>query len=258
MTGKIASIQARLKNIYRQGGSSYQLILTRYFQERLLFRLSMLEARNNFLLKGGVLIYALDGVASRPTLDLDLLARKISPDPAVLREVFLSIGELDYPEDGVVFDTKEMELTEIIKEGNYRGIKIKIWASLGNIRQRLQIDVGFGDKVVPGPVTIHFPTLLAMQGPELLAYSKESLVAEKFEAMKPGGVQQPDEGFLRCLSDFAKRRIRQENTSTGNQNDIRASGHSNRFQSCDLLERIQRRSRKKEAMEKLSKQGTFR
>lgn len=173
MNDQIASIQARLKNVYKQSQSSHQLILTRYFQERLLYRLSQTRFKNKFLLKGGVLIYALNGVASRPTLDLDLMAQKMPANPEVLRDIFQEIGQVDHPQDGVVFDTSQIELSEINKEGDYKGSRIKIRVSLGNIRQWLQIDIGFGDRVVPGPMSIQFPTLLAMQGPELLAYSKE-------------------------------------------------------------------------------------
>lgn len=183
MRDNTESIKAKLRNISKKGQTSHQLTLTRYFQERLLFRLSKSAFRDHFFLKGGVLIYALEGEASRPTLDLDFLARKIEADGGKLRAIFREICEIQYDIDAVSFDTESLEIDEIIKEGNYAGIRIKVTAFLGNIRHRMQIDIGFGDVVIPGPIRLQFPTLLEMDAPDLLAYSVESLVAEKFEAM---------------------------------------------------------------------------
>lgn len=183
MRNNTESIKAKLRNISKEGERSHQLTLTRYFQERLLFRLSKSAFKDHFFLKGGVLIYALEGEASRPTLDLDLLARKIEADGEKIKAIFREFCEIQYEEDGVSFDTGNLEIAEIVKEGNYSGIRVKVLAFLGNIRHRMQIDIGFGDVVVPGPINLQFPTILEMDSPELLAYSIESLVAEKFEAM---------------------------------------------------------------------------
>lgn len=173
----------QLRNISKEGNKNHQLTVTRYFQERLLFRLSKSSFKDRFFLKGGVLIYALEGEASRPTLDLDLLGQKMEADRDKVKKTFQKVCAIEYVEDGVTFDTESLEASEIVKEGNYSGIRIKVMAFLGNTRQWMQVDIGFGDVVVPGPVNISFPTLLEMAAPELLAYSTESLIAEKFEAM---------------------------------------------------------------------------
>jgi predicted nucleotidyltransferase component of viral defense system len=183
MKNSIKSIQAKLRNVSRAGNKNHQLTITRFFQERFLFRLSQSAFKNHFYLKGGVLIYALEGQASRPTLDLDLLARKTEANQAKIKSIFQKVCGMEYDEDGVTFDATAITTTEIAKEGNYSGIRVKVMAYLGNIRQGMQIDIGFGDIVIPGPVNIRFPTLLEMDAPELLAYSVESLIAEKFEAM---------------------------------------------------------------------------
>lgn len=177
------SIQAKLKQLSQAKNRNHQQTLTRYFQERLLFRLSVSKYKNNFFLKGGALIYALEKEVSRPTLDLDLLAKKIKSDTKIVQEIFKTVCSITFPEDGVLFDAEKIEASEIVKDGRYSGIRVKLTASLGQIKQRMQIDIGFGDVIVPAPVEMNYPTLLEMEIPVIYAYSVESLISEKFEAM---------------------------------------------------------------------------
>lgn len=183
MNPLIHSIQARLRNISKAQGQSHQLTLIRYFQERLLFRLSVYPYKSHFFLKGGVLIYAIDREASRPTLDLDLLGHHLDSNQAELKSIFQEICRISCSEDGVVFKPDSLHTNEIVKEGRYSGTRIKLDAQLGKIAQKLQIDIGFGDSVIPGPVSLLYPTILEMPQPNILAYTVESLLAEKFEAM---------------------------------------------------------------------------
>ncbi|MBK6621723.1 MAG: nucleotidyl transferase AbiEii/AbiGii toxin family protein [Saprospirales bacterium] len=76
-----------------------------------------------------------------------------------------------------------IETGEIVKEGNYRGIRLQFWASLGQIREKMQVDIGFGDVVIPSPVRMRFPTLLDLPAPNIQAYSVETVISEKFHAM---------------------------------------------------------------------------
>jgi hypothetical protein len=183
MKNTVASIQGRLRVISRSNGQNHQLILTRYFQERLLYRLAQSAYRSDFLLKGGTLLYAWEGLTTRPTLDVDLLGWQISNDLNSIKVIFQEICGIDYPKDCVIYNFSKLEVSEIVKEGNYTGVRIKVPVNLGQISQRLHIDIGFGDAVTPGPVEMVYPTLLPMDEPEILAYSKENLIAEKFEAM---------------------------------------------------------------------------
>lgn len=183
MKNTVASIQHQLKQLAIAEGKAYQLVLTRYFQERLLFRLATSVYNDQFCLKGGALLYAMEGQKSRPTLDIDLLAMGLTRETDRLPPIFSEIGGIDYETDGVVFDSTRLTAESITKEGPYPGVRLKLPASLGNIRQVLQIDVGFGDVVVPNPVRMSYPTLLAMEQPQLLAYSPETVIAEKFDAM---------------------------------------------------------------------------
>ena len=183
MKNHIVSIQARLRNLAQADGKNYQLILVRYFQERLIYRLSVSNYCDHFCLKGGALLYALAQNTSRPTLDIDFLGVKISSEQSYLKHIFTEICQKAIEQDGVIFNVESLVTSEIVKEGKYSGVRIKIEAFLGNIRQTLQIDIGFGDVVIPKPVFMVYPTLLAMNPPHIWAYSIESIIAEKFEAM---------------------------------------------------------------------------
>lgn len=100
------SIQDRLRNIAKSSGRDFQLVLTRYFQERLLFRLSRSRYKEDFCLKGGALLYALDKEMSRPTLDIDLLSLKIKRDVEKFASIFREICELPVSADGLEFESK--------------------------------------------------------------------------------------------------------------------------------------------------------
>jgi len=104
MKNPVASIQGRLKDIAQAGGKSYQLILTRYFQERLLFRIFLSSYSRNFCLKGGTLLYAIEREKSRPTLDIDLLGMQIANDEHTLKNIFYEICSMPYETDGVAYD----------------------------------------------------------------------------------------------------------------------------------------------------------
>lgn len=167
----------------RSEGKSHQLLLLRYFQERFLYRVSQSEYKHQFCLKGAAFLYALEGERSRVTKDIDFLGIGIQPTHKVLRKVITHICKRPYEEDGVTFNLESLDLEDIIKDGNYQGIRIGITAHLDRTKQRLQIDIGFGDKVVPAPVKMTYPVILKMEAPVLFAYSIESAIAEKFEAM---------------------------------------------------------------------------
>lgn len=178
-----ASVSERLKNIAKQSGKTFDSILLLYFQERLLYRLSISRYREQFVLKGGLFLFSLTQFKSRPTKDIDFLARQISNDIQYIKSAFESVCALPVEEDGVEFDINGIT-AERIKEGaNYEGVRIKILASLGRMKKQLQLDIGFGDVVIPKSQDIQYPTLLNMQPPEIRVYSTYSVIAEKFEAM---------------------------------------------------------------------------
>ncbi len=179
----VASVKGRLLQIARTEGKNHQLLLLRYFQERFLFRLSQSSYNQHFCLKGAAFLYALEGERSRATKDIDFLGMDIQSTHESLSRTIIKICEREHEEDGVTFDLESLSIEDIVKDGNYKGVRIGITAHLDRTKQRLQIDIGFGDTVVPAPVEMTYPVILEMGAPVLLAYSIESTIAEKFEAM---------------------------------------------------------------------------
>lgn len=178
-----ASIQGRLKNIARKEKKSFDLIFLLYLQERFLYRLSVSSLADKFVLKGGLLLFSMTNFQTRPTKDIDFLARHISNNMEQLIESFQIVSEISSPEDGVIFDINSVTAERITEDADYEGVRIKVGASLGKMRKKLQFDIGFSDVIVPKPRSIEYPVLLDMSAPKLQAYSLESVIAEKFEAM---------------------------------------------------------------------------
>jgi|SRR5215475_3963251 len=100
------------------------------------------------------------------------------------QKVFSEVCSQDVEDDGLCFPSDTIRVERIRDEEAYEGVRVRLEAQLGNVRIPLQIDVGFGDAIVPAPLELEFPTLLKSPAPKLKAYSKESVVAEKFEAEK--------------------------------------------------------------------------
>jgi predicted nucleotidyltransferase component of viral defense system len=178
------SIKAKLLNLSKQENIQYQQLLTRYFQERLLFRLSISYYRSRFILKGGALLYAYEQFAARPTLDIDFMGTRISNDKESVKSAFREICEIEYIEDGVVFHADTIATDDIAVEKKYPGVRITVDAQLDSIRQAISMDIGFGDIVVPSPVDLDYPVLLSgFPATHIVAYSLETVVAEKFQTM---------------------------------------------------------------------------
>ena len=177
-----ASIKAKLKNIAKKCRKSFNLILQLYMQERLLYRLSISEYKDNFVLKGGLFLFSMTGFAGRPTRDIDFLAYQISNDIENIKEIFKKICKIEY-NDGIIFDPNSVFVEEIKREAEHRGIRVKLTGYLGKAKEILWLDIGFYDIVVPEIITADYPVLLDMDYPKIKMYSFESVVAEKFEAI---------------------------------------------------------------------------
>jgi len=116
-------------------------------------------------------------------MDIDFLAMSTKNDLENLTTVFSDISKIQHGNDAVNFDFQNITAKEIIKQGNYLGIRISLTGKLDTIKQSIQIDIGFGDKVYPAPVLVNYPVILEMEQPVINAYSIYSAIAEKFEAM---------------------------------------------------------------------------
>ncbi|MCK4240422.1 MAG: nucleotidyl transferase AbiEii/AbiGii toxin family protein [Candidatus Atribacteria bacterium] len=177
-----ASVKARLKNIAKEYKKTFNLILQLYMQERLLYRLSVSEYKDNFILKGGLFLFSMTGFTGRPTRDIDFLAYQISNDMESIKEIFKNICKIEY-NDSVVFDSNSVLVEEIRKEAEYKGVRVRLTGYLGKAKEMLWVDIGFNDIVVPEVITADYPVLLDMDCPKIKMYSFESVVAEKFEAI---------------------------------------------------------------------------
>lgn len=177
------TISAKLLNYSRKYLINHQMLLIRFFHERLLHRVSVSNYRNHLLLKGGNLLYATQGKTARPTIDIDFLGNKIANDVAEITKIFKQILATQ-TNDAVVFDTENLTAFEINEQNQYTGVRVKIMAQLGNIKQNIQIDIGFGDVITPAPQTIHYPILLEdFEAPIIQAYTIETVIAEKLQAI---------------------------------------------------------------------------
>ena len=185
MTKEFAkSIKAKLLNIARKDKLDYQVLLIRYLYERLLYRLAVSKFREKFCLKGGTLLYAFEKEFSRPTLDIDLLGIKIKNDAIFIKEIFSEIMAIPFSNDGVVFDVNSIKTEDIAKNKPYHGIRLIFIAHLDSIRQIMKIDISFDDAVIPAPQSLPYPVLIRdLPVPDILAYSLETVIAEKFHAM---------------------------------------------------------------------------
>ena len=183
MTGNLsASILARLLTLAKQRGDDYNLLLNRYGMERLLARVSTSPHADRFLLKGALLFALWYDTPHRPTRDADLLG--FGPDDeANLIATFRDIAVMDLG-DGIVFDPDSVKADAIREDNTYGGTRITLVARIGSARCALQIDVGFGDAVTPGPQTVAYPTLLGdFPAPTLRVYPVYTVIAEKYQAM---------------------------------------------------------------------------
>ncbi len=176
------SVHHRLLNKAREQKEDPNLVLIRYALERFLYRLGCSVHKNRFILKGAMLFAAWTDRSHRPTRDLDLLGIGDSSD-AALRQVFSEIVRTPVEPDGLEFDDRSISISDIREAQDYPGKRVKLRVRLGNARQDLQIDVGFGDAVTPEPAEIDYPALLDSPAPRIRVYPREAVIAEKLQAL---------------------------------------------------------------------------
>jgi hypothetical protein len=179
--GRAESIRHRLRNELRARGEDITLGLPRYAVERFLYRLGRSSHRERFILKGATL-FAIWGTAYRPTRDIDFTGYGRSDPPDVLA-AFREICTTPDDVDELVFDVAAIAAEPIRDGSEYDGLRIRIRARLGGSDVQIQVDVGFGNAIVPGPEEKEFRTILGDPSPRILAYPPESVVAEKTHAM---------------------------------------------------------------------------
>jgi hypothetical protein len=176
------SVRNRLTQRARERRENAQLLMTRYVIERVLYRLSVSRHRNRFVLKGAMLFSLWAHAPYRATGDLDLLGFGENA-PAALAAVFSEILATPVADDGVIFRPATLRAAAAREEDEYAGVRLNFMAELAGARLPIQVDIGYGDAITPGPIDIEYPSLLDQPAARLKAYPPETVVAEKFQAM---------------------------------------------------------------------------
>ncbi|MCJ7521492.1 MAG: nucleotidyl transferase AbiEii/AbiGii toxin family protein [Dehalococcoidia bacterium] len=181
-TNVAASVRQRLLNLSRDKGEDFNFVLTQYALERFLYRLASSEYADRFVLKGAMLFAAWSDRSHRPTRDLDLLGYGDASEQQLIT-TFQQICQAEVEPDGLEFDAKSIRVTEIREDQDYDSRRMQLVAKLEKAQIHLQIDIGFGDAVTPEAEEIDYPTLLDFPAPRIWAYPRETVVAEKLQAM---------------------------------------------------------------------------
>jgi predicted nucleotidyltransferase component of viral defense system len=177
-----ASIRARLLTLSKSSGQPFDLLLTRFVLERLLYRLSRSPHRDKFVLKGAMLLTTWIDNPQRGTRDLDFLGFGASEGEAVL-ELFREILTDEADDDGVSFAIAELRVDRIRDELEYGGVRLRTRATVGGAVIPVVVDIGFGDATEPGLEELDYPVLLDFPAPRIRAYARETVIAEKLQAM---------------------------------------------------------------------------
>lgn len=182
---RAASIKQQLSNLARREGRVFEIVMVRYALERLLYRLSVSDKADRFILKGGMLVTLwLDG-DNRETRDVDFLGYG-QADGETLRSIFANIMAAQY-DDGLVFDVGGLQAEVIREDMEYNGVRLRTVALLERTRIPVTIDIGFGDALT-GAETTSYPSLLGMESPRIRSYPPAVVIAEKFQAMVQLGI----------------------------------------------------------------------
>lgn len=186
VTNFAASVRARLSTEAKRRNTDFQLILQRYAAERFLYRIGVSHHRHRFVLKGAMLFVLWDEATARPTRDLDL-AGYWANDAESLAAVMREICSVAHDQDGLVYSLASMTVEPIRVADQYHGFRIQLDVVLAGAKIPFQIDIGFGDAIVPEPIDVDYPTLLGGVAPNVRAYPREAVIAEKLHAMVTHG-----------------------------------------------------------------------
>lgn len=181
------SIRQRLLSRSRAQDRPFQELLQYFAIERFLYRLAKSPSADCFILKGALLLTAWRAPPSRPTMDIDLAGR-IHNGLDHIKDVVGAVCEIDVDPDGLEFNRAAIEVSRIKQDAQYEGVRVQFHAILARARIPMQIDIGFGDVITPGPMEIEYPTLLNFPPAILRGYPRETVVAEKLEALTALGL----------------------------------------------------------------------
>jgi hypothetical protein len=180
-------VRQRLLNQAREQNRPFQEVLQYFAMERFLYRLAKSPHADRFILKGALLLTAWRAPVSRPTMDIDLAGRTNNQLDHI-QEVVSAVCGVAVDPDGIEFNRDSIEVSRIKEDADYEGVRVLFHATLARARIPMQLDIGFGDVITPGPTEIEYPTILDFPAPILRAYPRETVVAEKLEALTALGL----------------------------------------------------------------------
>jgi hypothetical protein len=182
-----ASVRQRLLNQARAQNRPFQELLQYFGMERFLYRLARSPHADRFILKGALLLTAWRAPMSRPTMDIDLAGRTDNGLDHI-KTIVSAVCTLVVDADGIEFNRDSIGVSRIKEDADYEGVRVQFHATLAKARIPMQLDIGFGDVITPGPTEVTYPTMLDFPPPVLRAYPKETVIAEKLEALTALGL----------------------------------------------------------------------
>ena len=186
-----ASITARLLNIAKKSNRTNEAILSQYFYERFLYRVGLSDYKDKLFLKGGLLLISYDrSDKMRPTKDLDFSIKNLAINRESVKKMIKEIMKIKDKNDSVYFKEETLQLKRIMEEADYEGwqVSFKGYIRGTRVENKLRIDIATGDVISPEPVEIKYPTLIENEEPLIMAYSIESVIAEKYETIIRRGI----------------------------------------------------------------------
>ena len=157
-----------------------QEVLQMFLFERILERMANSRFKDNFILKGGLLISSMIGITERTTMDMDTTVRGIQMEEDEIVSAVKEIVAIDV-EDGIVFEYKGIE--PIREEDAYNNFRVHLQAKYGKIDSPMKIDVTTGDAITPAAIQYDFPMLFEEKSIPVMAYTLETVLAEKYETI---------------------------------------------------------------------------
>ena len=179
----VGNYKCGTESVPKKAAQPWVLVGQQYYaMERFLYRLSKSDYVGKYILKGALMLRVWHAPFARPTMDIDMLGKTSNDIDAVVGQ-FKDICDVIVEPDGLTFNPDSIRAQRITEDADYEGLRLRFTGNLGNAKINIQIDIGFGDVVFPKPKSEALPTILDFAPPKLSCYSRESVVAEKFEAM---------------------------------------------------------------------------
>lgn len=178
-------IKGRIKSVAKQNNADARTLMRIYMMERFLERLAQSEYRDNFIIKGGILVTAMIGVVHRSTMDIDTSMKNLNLSAEDALRVVNQVKDIDL-DDGVSFDVKEV--SNIMDEMEYPGIRVTMNANVGRLITPLKIDISTGDVITPRAIEFNYDLLLEDRSISLWSYNLETILAEKLQTVLARGI----------------------------------------------------------------------